>query len=122
MLFFLYLFIFCLNLYHICTISGTSLSEFFGCRRIFYITLQGFTTYCHKKALLRSPITMQQDNGIKGKDRTFYFITEASRMLGVSRPTIYARIRSGELQAIQVAPRTIRISIEELKAQPVRYN
>ena len=42
-------------------------------------------------------------------------------MLGVSRPTIYSRIRSGELLAVQVAPRTIRIPVEELRAQQVRY-
>ncbi len=42
-------------------------------------------------------------------------------MLGVSRPTIYARIKSGDLLAVQVSPKTIRIPIEELQAKPVRY-
>lgn len=53
--------------------------------------------------------------------RTYYSISEASRMLGVSRPTIYARIKSGDLLAVQVSPKTIRIPIEELEAKPVRY-
>ena len=30
-------------------------------------------------------------------------------MLGVSHPTIYARIKSGDLLAVQVSPNTIRI-------------
>ena len=42
-------------------------------------------------------------------------------MLGVSRPTIYARIKSGALHVVQVSPKTIRIPLEELKATPVKY-
>jgi excisionase family DNA binding protein len=58
---------------------------------------------------------------MKAVERTYFSISEAARLLGVSRPTIYARIRSGELLAVKVSPRTLRIPIEEIKAQPIRY-
>ena len=50
--------------------------------------------------------------------RTYYSISEASRMLGVSRPTIYARIKSGDLLAVQVSPKTIRIWKSRARVTP----
>lgn len=47
--------------------------------------------------------------------RTYYSISE----VGVLRPTIYARIKSGNHLAVQVSTKNIRIPIEELKAKPV---
>ena len=41
-------------------------------------------------------------------------ITEAADFLGVSRPTIYSKLRSGELKHIQVSARTVRIPVEAL--------
>lgn len=43
-------------------------------------------------------------------------ITEAARFLGVSRPTLYARINAGELTPLKVSSRTVRIPIEQLTA------
>ena len=43
-------------------------------------------------------------------------ITEAAKFLGVSRPTLYARINAGELQPVKVSSRTVRIPMEQLKA------
>lgn len=43
-------------------------------------------------------------------------ITEAAQYLGVSRPTLYARINAGELTPLKVSSRTIRIPIDQLKA------
>lgn len=43
-------------------------------------------------------------------------ITEAARYLGVSRPTLYARINAGELTPLKVSSRTVRIPIEQLTA------
>jgi len=53
--------------------------------------------------------------------RKYYSISEASRLLGVSRPTIYAHIKSGEILAVRISPRTIRIPAEGLTAKLVRY-
>ena len=41
-------------------------------------------------------------------------ISEAALFLGVSRPTVYLRIRRGELSPIRVSTRTVRIPIEQL--------
>lgn len=38
-------------------------------------------------------------------------ITEAARFLGVSRPTLYARINAGELTPLKVSSRTVRIPL-----------
>ena len=43
-------------------------------------------------------------------------ITEAARFLGVSRPTLYARINAGELTPLKVSSRTVCIPIEQLTA------
>lgn len=42
-------------------------------------------------------------------------ITEAAKFLGVSRPTLYARIEQGELTPLRVSTRTVRIPIEQLE-------
>lgn len=48
--------------------------------------------------------------------KTHLSITEAALYLGVSRPTIYARIREGELTPLRVSTRTLRIPIAQLTA------
>lgn len=51
----------------------------------------------------------------KHNDKKEYLsITEAADFLGVSRPTIYSKLRSGELKYIQVSARTVRIPVEAL--------
>ena len=46
--------------------------------------------------------------------KQYLSITEAAEYLGVSRPTIYARLNSGELPYNQVSSRTIRIPLSAL--------
>ena len=43
-------------------------------------------------------------------------ITEAARFLGVSRPTLYARIEQGEITPLRVSLRTVRIPMDQLVA------
>lgn len=53
--------------------------------------------------------------------RRYYSISEAARVFGVSRPTIYARIKSGDLLAVQVSAKAVRIPAEEFEAKPIKY-
>lgn len=46
--------------------------------------------------------------------KTHLSISEAAKFLGVSRPTIYARIEAGEIKPLKVSTRTIRIPVEQL--------
>jgi excisionase family DNA binding protein len=46
--------------------------------------------------------------------RTHLSISEAALYVGVSRPTIYTRIKEGELVPVRFATRTLRIPIEQL--------
>ena len=46
--------------------------------------------------------------------RQYLSITEAAQFLGVSRPTIYLRLRDGDISSIQVSSRTVRIPVEDL--------
>lgn len=46
--------------------------------------------------------------------KQYLSITEAAEFLGVSRPTIYARLNSGELPYNQISSRTIRIPLSAL--------
>ncbi len=47
--------------------------------------------------------------------KTHLSISEAAKFLGVSRPTLYARIEQGELTPLRVSSRTVRIPIEQLQ-------
>lgn len=47
--------------------------------------------------------------------KQYLSITEAAAFLGVSRPTIYARLQSGELPYNQISTRTIRIPASALR-------
>lgn len=51
--------------------------------------------------------------------KQYLSITEAAEFLGVSRPTVYARLKSGELPYNQVGERTIRIPIAAITALQV---
>ena len=46
--------------------------------------------------------------------KTHLSITEAAAYLGVSRPTVYARIKAGELVPVRFSTRTLRIPIDQL--------
>ena len=48
--------------------------------------------------------------------KTHLSISEAAHFLGVSRPTLYARIKEGEITPLRVSSRTVRIPIEQLQA------
>ena len=41
-------------------------------------------------------------------------ITEAAEYLGVTRPTVYARIKAGELIPLRVSIRSLRIPVDQL--------
>lgn len=47
--------------------------------------------------------------------KSYLSITEAATFLGVSRPTIYLRMQSGELPYNQISSRTIRIPVDALR-------
>lgn len=53
---------------------------------------------------------------VHNEQKQYLSITEAAAFLGVSRPTIYARLRSGELPYNQIGQRTIRIPLSALTA------
>ena len=53
-------------------------------------------------------------------DKALLSISEAAEYLGVSRPTVYARIREGELVPVQVSIRTQWIPIEQLRSNSSR--
>lgn len=46
--------------------------------------------------------------------KRFVSIKEAALLFGVSRPTIYKRITTGEIHPVKVASKTVRISVSEL--------
>lgn len=50
------------------------------------------------------------------KSKDYLSITQAANLLGVSRPTIYKRIDSGEIEVIRLGARTVRIRREDLTA------
>lgn len=52
--------------------------------------------------------------GTRRKPNTWLSVTEAARLLGVSRQTVYARANRGELTTREVADRTVvsRLSVE----------
>ena len=47
--------------------------------------------------------------------KEFLSISEAALYMRVSRPTVYARIRNGEIIPLRVASRTIRIPVSQLQ-------
>ncbi len=48
------------------------------------------------------------------QENQYLSITQAANLLNVSRPTIYARLNSGELPYTKVSSRTVRISLDAL--------
>ena len=49
--------------------------------------------------------------------RYYLSITQAALYLGVSRPTVYKRIKKGELTPLRVSSRAVRISVDQLKTE-----
>ncbi|MCR5827172.1 MAG: helix-turn-helix domain-containing protein, partial [Bacteroidales bacterium] len=49
--------------------------------------------------------------------RYYLSITQAALYLGVSRPTVYRRIKNGEITPLRVSSRTVRISVDQLKTE-----
>ena len=45
----------------------------------------------------------------------FLSVSEASKELGLSRPTLYKLVKSGAIPFYRFSPRSIRIDIEELR-------
>lgn len=55
------------------------------------------------------------------EEQKFVSISQAAKILGVTRPTIYSRLNSGQLKAVRFGSGAIRIPISELEAQPLKY-
>lgn len=49
--------------------------------------------------------------------RYYLSITQAALYLGVSRPTVYKRIKQGKLTPLRVSIRAVRISVDQLKTE-----
>jgi len=73
-----------------------------------------------KKRFIKSAEHTDRHNRSLLAKKLHYSITEAAIFLGVSRPTIYAKIKAGELHAIRIGPRTIRIPADELQISSKR--
>lgn len=43
-------------------------------------------------------------------------ISQAARLLGVSRPTIYKFVREGRLERIELGSRTVRLRLNDVRA------
>ena len=71
-----------------------------------------------RKAKAAKEQTFQAQESLLGK--THLSISEAAKYLGVSRPTLYARINAGEITPVKVSTRTIRIPIEQLSVSTTR--
>ena len=52
--------------------------------------------------------------------KTHLSISEAAAYLGITRPTVYARIKEGELVPVRFGTRTLRIPIEQLRSNTSR--
>lgn len=55
---------------------------------------------------------------LSGKE--YLSITEAAAFLGITRPTVYARIKEGELVPVRFGTRTLRIPMDQLVANTER--
>jgi excisionase family DNA binding protein len=49
------------------------------------------------------------------RERPYYSIAEAARVLNVSRSTVWRWIAAGRLKAIRLGPKTIRITPDDLQ-------
>jgi excisionase family DNA binding protein len=49
--------------------------------------------------------------------RYYLSITQAALYLGVSRPTVYKRIKKGDLTPLRVSSRAVRISVDQLRTE-----
>ena len=72
-----------------------------------------------KKAAKDKVLSIQDTRAALGS-KTHLSITEAASFLGASRPTVYARIKEGELVPVRFATKTLRIPIEQLMADTAR--
>lgn len=50
--------------------------------------------------------------------KDYLSITQAAKLLGVSRPTIYKRISLGDIQVIRLSPRSVRIRRSDILPEP----
>ena len=71
------------------------------------------TTNRAKKSANQSSLSLEQTRQALSS-KTHLSITDAAKYLDVTRPTVYARIRDGELVPVRFGTRTLRIPIEQL--------
>ena len=89
----------------------------------------GRTVYCckgcanqaRKYEMRRNVLINERQLILEGKkealrDKDFLSISEAAKLLGVSRPTIYKKIEQGQIKTIRVSARSVRIAREDLEA------
>lgn len=66
-----------------------------------------------KKSAQKSLLSLEETRAALS-NKTHLSITDAAKYLGVTRPTVYARIREGELVPVRFGTRTLRIPIAQL--------
>ena len=94
-----------------------------------FVSKQQSSRFCSNKCRCSDRYQRQrelarQEEGDNAKERKrrdllakeYLSITQAAELLGVSRPTIYKRIDSGEISVIRLSARTVRIKREDLTA------
>ena len=85
-----------------------------GCRQRYYSQTKRL-----KKTAKQSLLSVEQTkSALEGK--SFLTVTEAAAYMGVTRPSIYARIKSGELVPVRFGTRSPRIPIEQLTSDTKR--
>ena len=72
-----------------------------------------------KKTAKQSLLSVEQTKkALEGK--SFLSVTEAAAYMGVTRPSVYARIKSGEIVPVRFGTRSPRIPIEQLTSDTDR--
>ena len=106
------------NTIRICKQCGKSFKPEAG-RQIFCCPACRETYKRHTRAInkaAKNQVLSVQDSRAALAGKSHLSISEAAAYLGVSRPTVYARIREGEFVPVRFATRTLRIPIEQLMA------
>lgn len=106
----------------VCKLCGKSFSPEFG-RQVFCSPACRQRYYAQNKRLKKTAkqalLSVEQTkNALEGK--TFLSVTEAAAYMGVTRPSIYARIKSGEIVPVRFGTRSQRIPIDQLTSNTKR--
>lgn len=106
----------------VCKQCGKTFSPEFG-RQVFCCPACRVKYYSQTKRLKKTAkqtlLSIEQTrDALEGK--SFLSVSEAAALMGVTRPTIYARIKAGELVPVRFGTRMPRIPIEQLTADTKR--